>query len=344
MAVAVRLPAGLKAWAALLCALGALALTDTAAKAQNPTGDPFRDPFISGPGQGPEMVVLPAGRFTMGSPALGSRGPGDEGPQRMVQIGYRLAVGRYEVSVDEFSAFAEETGWTPDEVCLRWFSGQVRAMPGTSWLSPGFEQSGDHPVTCVSWHDAQAYVDWLNHKTGLTDRADRYRLPSEAEWEYAARAGTTSTYFWGEEGNQACAYANGGDASLARALPAVKDMTARALREGDTSARMLECDDGTAFTSAVGSYRPNAFGLYDMVGNVWEYVADCWRESLPKSGRAYMEDTCQIRRVRGGSWDDWAEELRSARRSRVKPDAPRNDGGFRLARTLSATEAERIGE
>ena len=309
MAVAIRLPEGLKAWGALLCALGALALTDTAAKAQNQTGDPFRDPFISGPGQGPEMVVLPAGRFTMGSPASGSRGPGDEGPQRMVQIGYRLAVGRYEVSVDEFSAFAEETGWTPDEVCLRWFSGQVRAMPGTSWLSPGFEQSGDHPVTCVSWHDAQAYVDWLNQKTGLTDRADRYRLPSEAEWEYAARAGADTAYSFGDDVSQ--------------------------LDDHAWYSRDRFRPYGN--THPVGRKRPNAFGLHDMHGNVWELVEDCYADShedAPADGSARTRDDCPDRVIRGGAWNSDPDSLRSARRSYNRPNTRVNWTGLRIARTL----------
>ncbi|WP_339931295.1 formylglycine-generating enzyme family protein [uncultured Brevundimonas sp.] len=309
MAVAIRLSAGLKPWAALMCALGALALTDTAAKAQHRTGDVFRDPFTSGSGQGPEMVVLPPGRFTMGSPASEPRGSGDEGPQRMVQIEYRLAVGRYEVSVDEFSAFAEETGWSPDGLCLRWFSGQVRAMPGTSWLSPGFEQSGDHPVTCVSWHDAQAYVAWLNHKTGFTNRADRYRLLSEAEWEYAVRAGTDTDYSFGDDDSQLVDH---GWYSRDRFRP-------------------------YGSTHPVGRKLPNAFALHDMHGNVWELVEDCYSDSYedaPTDGSALTRDDCPDRVVRGGAWDSDPNSLRSAQRSYGWPNTRLNSTGLRVARTL----------
>lgn len=309
MTVAIRSPAGFKPWAALLCALGALVLTDTAARAQSRTGEVFRDPFISGPGHGPEMVVLPAGRFTMGSPESEHRGLGDEGPQRVVQIGYRLAVGRYEVTVDEFSAFAEETGWSPDDVCLRWFSGRVRAMPGTTWLSPGFEQAGDHPVTCVSWLDAQAYVDWLNQKTGLTDRADRYRLLSEAEWEYAARAGSNTDYSFGDDDS----------------------------RLDDHAWFSRDRFRPYGNTHPVGRKLPNAFGLHDMHGNVWELVEDCYSDSYddaPADGSARTREDCPDRVARGGAWDSPANALRSARRSYDWPVSRTNATGLRVARTL----------
>ena len=292
----------------------------------------------------PRMVAIPGGSFTMGAIKHGDepKRRKHEGPRSGVQVA-SFAIGETEVTRGQYAAFAAETKRPVGGGCFTFgFSSiddDTAVDPEASWRKHAFEQTDDHPVTCISWEDARDYAAWIAGKTGRD-----YRLPSEAEWEYAARAGTTSTFFWGENEHRACLYANGGDASLARALPAVKEMTARTLREGDTSARMLECDDGIAFSSAVGRYRPNAFGLYDMVGNVWEYVADCWRESLPTSGRAYVEEPCEARRVRGGSWDDWPEELRSARRSRVKPDAPRNDGGFRLARALSAAEAERLGK
>ncbi|MFN5616767.1 MAG: formylglycine-generating enzyme family protein [Brevundimonas sp.] len=255
------------------------------------------------------MVVLPKGRFTMGSPESEHRGDGDEGPQRTVQIGYRSAVGRYEVSVDEFSAFAEETGWSPDGLCLRWFSGQVRAMPGTSWLSPGFEQSGDHPVTCVSWHDAQAYVDWLNDRTGLTNRADRYRLLSEAEWEYAARAGTDTDYSFGDDDSHLDDH---GWYSRDRFRP-------------------------YGSTHPVGRKLPNAFGLHDMHGNVWELVEDCYSgsyEDAPADGSARTSDDCPDRVARGGAWDSHSDSLRSAQRSYGRPNTRLNSQGLRVARTL----------
>jgi formylglycine-generating enzyme required for sulfatase activity len=189
----------------------------------------------------------------------------------------------------------------------------------------------------VSWQDGKDYAAWLARKTGRP-----YRLPSEAEWEYAARAGSTSIFSWGSDENASCRYANAGDSSLMRANAIVRGQVDTALRAGDRSLRFVQCDDGGPYTTAVGRYQPNAFGLYDTIGNVWEYVEDCWRESLPENGDAHEQAVCDSRRVRGGSWDDAPPELRSARRSRVKPDLPRNDGGFRLARDLTAAELARF--
>lgn len=198
-----------------------------------------------------------------------------------------------------------------------------------SWRRLPFEQTDDHPAVCVSWQDATDYALWLSRTTGHD-----YRLPSEAEWEYAARAGMASIFFWGTDENQACQYANGGDATLLRVLPRMNEVVSESLRQGDAGARFVTCDDGSAFTSGVRRYRSNGFGLYDMIGNAWEWVADCWYEALPVDGRARTENGCEFRRVRGGSWNDFPEELRSARRSRVKPGERGNFLGFRVARSL----------
>jgi formylglycine-generating enzyme required for sulfatase activity len=184
-------------------------------------------------------------------------------------------------------------------------------------------------VVCVSWEDARDYAAWLGKKTGHD-----YRLPSEAEWEYAVRANTTTTFFWGNDEELACTYANGADPTLLSALPQLHEEIEFSLSEGDTGARFLKCDDGSAFTARVRRHRPNGFGLYDMIGNVWEFVADCAHNELPTSGAAQTTQPCEARRNRGGSWDDFPEELRSARRSRLAQTARRNDVGFRIARSL----------
>jgi formylglycine-generating enzyme required for sulfatase activity len=205
--------------------------------------------------------------------------------------------------------------------------------PRASWRDPGFAQTDQHPVTCISWEDANDYVSWLTQKTGK-----QYRLPSDAEFEYATRAGTRTIFPWGADENNACRYGNVGDLSLLSTNAIVRSQVETALREGQLRLRFVKCDDGNPYTAAVGQYAPNSFGLYDTIGNVWEYIADCWQESLPESGVAHDEAACKSRRARGGSWDDSPAELRSARRSRVKPDVPRNDAGFRVARQLTAAE------
>jgi formylglycine-generating enzyme required for sulfatase activity len=188
----------------------------------------------------------------------------------------------------------------------------------------------------VSWRDARDYAAWLARKTGKA-----YRLPSEAEWEFAARAGTTTIFNWGTDENAACRHANVADDTLKRGNANIKRQTGDAQRAGLSTVRFIDCDDGDIYTAPVRSHRPNAFGLYDMIGNVWEYVADCWQEALPASGQAYETTDCVYRRVRGGSWDDAPTELRPARRSRVQPDIPRNDSGFRVARDLTPAEVAR---
>ncbi len=126
------------------------------------------------------------------------------------------------------------------------------------------------------------------------------------------------------------------DPTLLRANPIIRELAETGARNGDRSLRIVHCEDAAPYTAAVASYPPNLFGVHDMIGNVWEYVADCWQQPLPETGDAHEPAQCELRRVRGGSWDDTPPELRSARRSRVKPDMRRNDSGFRLARDLSA--------
>ena len=292
------------------------------------------------------MVAVRGGTFTMGSPADEPERKKFEGPRSDVQIA-PFAIGETEVTRGQYATFVKETRRQPPaNGCFTFainntivYSTDVTDQsmdPHASWRNPGFKQTDKHPVTCISWHDAADYAEWLAHKTGKP-----YRLPSEAEWEYAARAGSTSTYFWGQDEEQVCPYANVGDPSLLRVNPIIRGQVETALSQGNLALRFVHCTDGTPYTSPVGSYKPNKLGLYDMIGNVWEYVADCWQEALPENGIAHEATPCDYRRVRGGSWDDSPPELRSARRSRVKPDVPRNDGGFRLARDLDAAEIAR---
>jgi formylglycine-generating enzyme required for sulfatase activity len=175
------------------------------------------------------------------------------------------------------------------------------------WRSPGFPQEGSHPVVCVSWDDATAYAGWLARKTGKP-----YRLLSEAEFEYAARGQTSPVsyprFWFGNDEQDRCRFANGSGLC-----------------------------DGYEYTSPAGHYAPNAFGLYDMAGNAWQWTADCWNETYsgaPADGTAWTISGCFSGRVvRGGSWVDNSGFLRAAARDK-SPDVS-NDVGFRLARTLS---------
>ena len=208
----------------------------------------------------PEMVVVPAGRFRMGC-VSGSDGCwDDERPVHDVEVA-SFALSKYEVTRGQFAVFAAATAHEARGCGV--YAWQVRSFARdrweweddarASWREPGFDQRENEPVTCVSWEDAQAYVRWLSAETG-----EDYRLPSEAEWEYAARAGTTTRFYWGTSASEHCAHGNGADRSAERAF------TRQEYRWS-----FSDCSDGAVRTALVGSYSPNAFGLYDMAGNVW---------------------------------------------------------------------------
>ena len=264
----------------------------------------------------PEMVVIPAGTFRMGSLASEDGRYDDEGPQHRVAVS-SFALGRYEVTRSEYAEFVTATSRGSGDRCFEQWTG--RQNTARSWRAPGFVQGGRHPVVCVSWHDAQAYAVWLSEETG-----ESYRLPSESEWEYAARAGTTTSRYWGNSPSSQCGYANGADAA------------AKSRFSGWTVAG---CDDGAIWTASAGSYGVNDLGLFDMLGNVLEWVEDCWHEDYregPTDGRAWtVGGDCGRRGLRGGSWIDPPRNLRSAGFRDWSPPSGRGvDAGFRVARTL----------
>ena len=251
-------------------------------------GRTFRDALRSG-GEGPEMVVVSAGSFRMGSPS--DQGYRKEQPVHRVMIGAAFAVGVYEVTLAEYGRFVDATG---------------RDVMGghCSWEDPGYWQSREHPVVCVNWMDAQAYIAWLTQESGA-----EYRLLSDAEWEYVARAGSETAYSWGNEIGENRANCDG--------------------------CGSLWDDERTA---PVGSFEANAFGLYDVHGNVWEWVEDCWHgnyEGAPTDGTAWGGgEDCDWRVVRGGSWNYKPGCLRSWTRSRSTPRYRNKAVGFRVARRL----------
>ena len=246
------------------------------------------------------MMVIPAGSFVMGKPSGESAFTGYSGaeePLRTVRL-RGFAAGKFEITRGEWSAFVNDTGRPdPPGDCYTKKTGNW-ARDG-SWRDTGFTQDDRHPVACTSWQDAQAYVVWLSQKTGKT-----YRLLTEAEWEYAARAGTVNMYwFGGSIGPRDANYA----------------------------------DSGNNATVRVGSYAANAFGLYDVAGNVNEWTEDCWHHSYigaPSDGSAWTTGTCTSRVNRGGSWVGAALDLRSALRYSNAPTDRVSSGGFRVARTV----------
>jgi formylglycine-generating enzyme required for sulfatase activity len=312
---------------AALMALPALADTPFAApsaRAQAPApGTQFRDCSDGCP----EMVVLPQGSFTMGA------APGEEerenvmnyfrgksAPQHAVTIRYSLAMAKYDVTRDEYAQFVAATNRPDPDSCYGPDGpGTESDRKGTNWRSPGYPQTGRDPVVCVSWDDAQAYVAWLSSKTGHV-----YRLPTEAEWEYAARAGTTTARYGSDRPAELCRYINHGDLDFSKAHP------------GETGVNR-ECRDGYGFTSPVGSFRPNPFGLYDMLGNVWQWNEDCWHDNYngaPSDGSSWQDGDCSRHIQRGGAYSLPPGLVLSAVRTRYKSSGRDHSAGFRVARTF----------
>lgn len=266
----------------------------------------------------PEMTVVPAGSFAMGSPANEPGRSNWEEPQHAVTIGKPFAVGKFLVTVDQFAAFVTETGYDAGSKCHILEDGKWEDKEGSSWRNPGIAQTGSHPALCLSWDDATAYAAWLAKKTGK-----RYRLLTDAEWEYAARAGTTTPYFFGNAEKDLCQHANGADQAAKSKLTA--------------NWAVAPCNDGYEFTSPVGAFPPNGFGLHDMAGNAFQWVEDCWHENYqgaPSDGSAWTSSDCSRHVLRGGSWASSPKFLRSAYRVGFRSDNRDNLNGFRLARTL----------
>ncbi|WP_309972443.1 formylglycine-generating enzyme family protein [Variovorax guangxiensis] len=296
---------------------------------------------------GMAFVKLPAGEFLMGSdetpeslarvyPQLPTRRfdqLDDEGPVHRVRITRSFWMGQHEVTVGQFRRFVEASGYVPESVADRtggygWNADYDPATtkrgdafegrdPRYSWRNPGFTQSDDHPVVNVTWNDAQALAAWLSKTEGR-----RYRLPTEAEWEYACRAGTRSRYSSGEEPRSLLSAANVFDANSARYWPRWQPMA-------------VDGDDGYAFTAPVGSFAPNPWGLYDMHGNAWEWVADWhgdkyYAQSPLDDPQGPVEGEVRVRR--GGSWHTWAFYARAAYRNWNAPDTRYTLVGIRLVR------------
>jgi len=279
----------------------------------------------------PLMVKVPAGTFTMGSTAAETTREevpaivaDNERPAHAVTIAKEFALGQFAVTRGEFAAFVKDSGYQPAGGCYAYTTNSQALVydEKRSWQNPGFDQTDRHPVVCVTYDDAQRYVQWLSRKTGKS-----YRLPTEAEWEYAARAGTTTVRYWGDDRDQACGFANAVDLTTAEALK----------RNKDDKNQVFQCRDGYVYTAPVGSFRPNEFGLYDMLGNVWQWTEDCFQDSYrgaPTNGSAVTGGGCKFNVLRGGSWIGGPWFLRAAVRGRSTYDGQASNFGFRLARVL----------
>lgn len=265
----------------------------------------------------PMMVVIPAGMYAMGSPNGEDGRDEDEGPVHQVKVA-SFALSATEITRGQFALFAKKTKYKAGATCWTMEDGQFKEME-VNWRSLNYSQADNFPVSCINWNDASAYAKWMSDLTGK-----RYRLPTEAEWEYAARGKTSTARYWGNDPNAGCAYAN------------AADQTAQKIIRGATSWSVHKCIDGFVFTSPVGSLKPNAFGLYDMLGNAWEWTADSYHDSYvsaPADGRAWLGDN-EMRVLRGGSWNNAPRNVRSAVRNSYEPERRFSFFGIRLARSI----------
>jgi len=284
-------------------------------------GKIFRDVLKDG-NEGPEMIIIPAGSFRMGSIRHAREFFTGEYPIHKVKIDTPFAMTTKEVSVSEFATFIDAAGYQTDAEwqggCGYWDE-EWKTDPEKNWNNPGFPQGNNNPVVCISWNDATAAARWLSKQTGHT-----YRLPTESEWEYAARAGKKGVTYWGSKFDNKCQYENLMDYDE---------------KKGKT---FFLCTDGYTYTAPTGNFITNAFGLYDMLGNVLEFTMDCFNENYRgagNDGRAVSEGNCSHRMVRGGAWAlprGQSDEMATLT-SRI-PWVKNNSGymiGFRLVRELN---------
>ncbi len=279
----------------------------------------------------PELVVLPPGSFVLGAEKdegqrwkMLDRMSANEGPRVSITFTESVAIGKTEVTRGQFAKFIQETGYKVKRGCFHLTSSGWSVQPKLNWENPGFDVTDDHPVACVQRPAILAYIGWLSETTGQP-----YRLPSEAEFEYAARGGATSetqATFWGEDWTNACRYQNGADLTF---VPNAPDIP---------YGQYADCDDGYVFTSPVATFEPNAWGLYDMAGNVSEWTSDCYQDShadIPRDGSPVSKKKCRAWVAKGGSWAGFPGLLRPATRLRLREATTGTGFGFRVARAVS---------
>ena len=280
---------------------------------------------------GMKLVLFPAGKFTMGSPK-DEQGRDEDEEQHEVEITRAFYLGKCEVTMGQFRSFARDSDYrTEPERDGSGGSGYSEQAglwklegrrPQYSWKDTGFPQSEDHPVLNVTWNDAIAFCDWLSHK-----ERRKYRLPTEAEWEYGCRAKTTTRYYSGNDEASLAHVANVADTSAKTKFPSLRATTSH--------------EDGYAFTAPVGELRSNAFGLHDMHGNLWEWCADWYEADYYKNcpRQDPLGPTTGITRVaRSGCWNEGSRTCRSADRSKGIPSYRSSGVGFRVVLTIPAAD------
>ncbi|MCK5716059.1 MAG: formylglycine-generating enzyme family protein [Thiomargarita sp.] len=288
--------------------VGLLSIEEILFHARKNEKNTFTD-YLQDGSQGPKMRWILAGSFRMGDiQAEGDDDSNHEKPLHWVSID-RFAMGKYEVTVGEFQKFVNSTEYQVKADCKKNEEEDVEDYDDLeesddledsgNWQNPGFSQSDHHPVVCVNWNDAIAYTKWLSKQTGK-----RYRLPTEAEWEYAARAGTETKYPWGNN-----------------------------LGFNNANCSTMYCGDRFKYTAPVGTFKFNQFGLYDMIGNVYEWTCSEYQKPYNKSEK-FCKKKANAFVLRGASWNSRALQTRSSARGNKKPVFSNKNTGFRVMRTF----------
>ena len=288
------------------------------------TGSEFRDCSDC-----PQMVVIPPGKFSMGSDRKEQMRDNElrpEGPIRNISISKYFAVGKYEITYSEYERFVSQTGHESINSCSVWGSRTTDSR--YNWMDPGLGQKPkpDEPVVCINWHDAKAYTSWLSNYTGKS-----YRLLTEAEWEYIAKSGSSELWPWGSDAEEICKYGN------------VYDETGvnerRSASKDNSGAQVAPCNDGYELVAPVGKFLPNKFGLYDTIGNVWEWTEDCsvkFYDTSNLDGSDFqVSGKCDKRSVRSGSWRSRLSRHRPSFRGRDPAEIAYFHFGLRIARDVN---------
>lgn len=282
----------------------------------NSAGTIIQDVLRAG-GYGPKIVVIEPGRFLMGEYYSNDE---TQLYAREVHVSAPFAIGQFEVTVGEFARFANNSGYKTEAEknhSCKALDGThfVEDKKGRSWRNPGFSQTDLHPVVCVSWNDVQAYLKWLQLQTG-----EAYRLPTEKEWEYVAREGGNTGIYWADKRDEACIHANVFDLSSASELK--------------FPWRPYTCNDFHIWTAPVGSYKGNRFMVHDMLGNVWEWVQDCYEEFKPTFIVELLSGQCEKRVFKGGSWHYGPGTIYAGLRAGIRVNKSGDLDGFRVAKSM----------
>lgn len=283
----------------------------------------------------PEIIVIPTGEFIMGSDIeephrykLPEYWAIREQPKHKVSVSRQFALGEYEITRAQFKIFAKESGYSPTLGCWHFVGTEWLFDETRSWKDAKIGETDEYPVTCVNWHDANAYLAWLSYKTTKS-----YRLASEAEWEYVARAGTQTAFWFGDDPKNICHYVNLGDLDTQDSFGWDKT---KIKYDAMTDWKGQPCRDGYSTLAPVRSTSANPWGVYGLLGNANEWVADCWNDdyqNAPATQEARLTaGDCGIRAMRGQGWTAIAAGTRSAFRLKMNATDRRFTFGFRVAR------------